>query len=557
MHGSMQRSRLSIETLLFAVILVLAFALRFVNLGGSPLTDYEAVSALQAHSLAAGQPTELGMQPAYVLFTSLLFRLFSASEFLARLLPALCGMALVFLPFLWSGLFGKRIALALSFFLAVDPGLVALSRLASGTILAVTAVALLLTAWRAKRPVLLGISAALALLAAPSVLYAVGAALLVIVVLGLQLRFERDFLRVAGFAFLAAMVLGGTFFLTVPSGLTVLPSMVSGLFLGQPVLTPATLELILVALIGYTLPALILGGMGAFRAWLNSSALGKGLSLFAAFSLVLILINPNRQVADLIWVVVPLCVLGAVEVVRHLRLPEEGLGVAISELVLMLVMAVYLGLVLFRAVRSGAQLFDPSNAWLPYLLILGVVAFAGLATLLIGLGWSMPAANRGLSWAMISIFVLLLISTSTRFARLDANAANELWSPGPAAGQAGIMRAALADLEFWRLDGNPTSVALQSESAAARWELRAFSQPGEGSTPSIALAPWAGEVPAEFDGYRGLSFAGSVVRGWDAFPPDILGWFFFRHGPVQPQLMALWVNTALVPGGNASIESSP
>src|SRR6185436_12024671 len=104
-------------------------------------------------------------QPGYILLTSVLFAVIESTNFMARFVPAIAGSLLVFAP----SLFREKIKLLLAFFFAVDPGLVALSRQASGTILAVTFLLLAWGMWRNQRAVPAGIFAGLALLSGPSI----------------------------------------------------------------------------------------------------------------------------------------------------------------------------------------------------------------------------------------------------------------------------------------------------------------------------------------------------------------------------------------------------
>ncbi|MEX1248564.1 MAG: hypothetical protein WEA61_08780 [Anaerolineales bacterium] len=552
-----QKPQNNFGSLLSVAILLLALGLRFVGLGDAPLTEYEAGAALAAHDVASGEATEFGPQPAYALLTNLPFRIFGESEILARFLPAIVGLALVALPFFWRDLLGDKVALVLSFSLAIDPGLVAISRLASGRILAVAAVLFAVTAWRYRRPVLTGILAALALLAAPTIYFGLGAALLTAIVLRWQPPLKQEDVRIGGLALLITLVLGGTLLFTGTAGLAGAISVLSGFVLGQVAIPGEGLAVVLLALLAYSLPAIIFGTMGAARAWEVGDRLGKALSIFAAFSLLLVLLNPNRQVADLVWVILPLWVLSASLIARYLTLPREELLVAIAEAALMLLLAVYLAMALLDAIRESQFVLD--GGWLRGLLVLGVLGFAGLATLLIGLGWSQRGALQGLVWAAALISSLWLVAASTRFARIDATSANDLWSPGPATGSMGILEATLNDVEFFQQgQEQPLSVDVQIDSAAVRWALRDYSSLNlDGITSAMAVTPWTGEVPAEFAGYRGQSFAANIRRVWNPLPPDVLAWFFLRQGPTQPELMALWVRADLFPGGDLSLQIDP
>ncbi len=90
------------ETALFLLALMLGLTIRLAGLGAQPLSDQEAKWALQALDVANGTRTVLGSNSAYVALTSALFFAFGdASNFLARLVPALAGGALILIPMLF------------------------------------------------------------------------------------------------------------------------------------------------------------------------------------------------------------------------------------------------------------------------------------------------------------------------------------------------------------------------------------------------------------------------------------------------------------------------
>ena len=101
----MKTGKLNFEILIYIFALALAFGIRFFNLGNSPLSDAEAVWALQARELSQvaeyGKNIQIGPYPGYVLLTGLLFSVFENTNFLARFWPALAGSLLVMLPYLF------------------------------------------------------------------------------------------------------------------------------------------------------------------------------------------------------------------------------------------------------------------------------------------------------------------------------------------------------------------------------------------------------------------------------------------------------------------------
>ena len=117
------------QTAFYVIAFLLALAVRLIRLGTWTLTDIEAQWALQALGVAQGAHPALGSQPAYVLLTTIVFFFYGGgTNFWARFVPALAGSCLVFVPFLFRERLKPRPSLILAFFLAFDPGLVALSR---------------------------------------------------------------------------------------------------------------------------------------------------------------------------------------------------------------------------------------------------------------------------------------------------------------------------------------------------------------------------------------------------------------------------------------------
>lgn len=545
------RSIFSREIFLYSLITLLAVILRFAGLDGTSLNEFEATAALPAYQLAGGGQPALGAQPGYVLLTSLVFGLIGSSEFLARLWPALFGLALVALPYFWRDLLGKKAALVLAFLLAIDPGLVAVSRLAGGAMIALSATLMALTAWRGGRPVPAGVLAAVALLAAPTVYVGVAAAGLVWVSLRIPIEVDKDGVRNAGLGALAVLLLGATLFFSVPQGLAGVGGTLSAFIGGISPLAAFGLGATLFTLVGYAFPALIFGGLGIWRAWRRDEPVGRMLSLFAIFALALILVNPNRQAADLLWVVLPLWALAAQAISVYLAAPRDEPVAAIGEAGLMLLLAAFLVPTLARAADFGFLLAASPENPLPSIssqgmITLFVLGIAGLATALIALGWSRRAAAQGLAWAVAAVFALFLLSASSRFSRQELTAANELWSPGPAAGQLGILRETLSDLSFWN-EGQQAALPIEvrSESSALLWALRDHDRVDSAAAPALAITTAEGEMPAEFAAYRGQSFALSVQRAWDGWPPNFFAWFLFRQAPTQSQQLILWANADL------------
>lgn len=144
---ALQLTRLTIADVVWALVIFLAGLLRFANLGRIPLSPAEAQAALPNWQFWQPGPLLLPItSPAYFTFTNLLFPILGDNDAVARLIPALFGLATVGLPWLLRGRLGNLGALAATVVLAFSPLLINLSRTAGGDAIAFFAITLLLVA---------------------------------------------------------------------------------------------------------------------------------------------------------------------------------------------------------------------------------------------------------------------------------------------------------------------------------------------------------------------------------------------------------------------------
>jgi hypothetical protein len=155
----------------YLLALGLALFVRLLNLGALPLSDSEATLAMQSLGIVRGLKPLLSSHVTYDLLTASLFYLFEATNFMARFWPAMVGSLLVLAPWPVSRHLGRIPAILVAFGLALDPGLVAISRQAGSDIFSLTFLLLVAVLWIDKRYPLAGVCAALALLSGPASWY--------------------------------------------------------------------------------------------------------------------------------------------------------------------------------------------------------------------------------------------------------------------------------------------------------------------------------------------------------------------------------------------------
>jgi len=135
---------LTVEFALYLLLMLIAAILRLYALGRQPLQEREAHLAVDAWRFYTGGAASIrGHSPLLFNGNVLLYLLFGASDYVARLIPALAGSVMVGLPYLLRSYLGRRGALISAAILTFSPSFVFFSRQLQGDII-VSASALVL-----------------------------------------------------------------------------------------------------------------------------------------------------------------------------------------------------------------------------------------------------------------------------------------------------------------------------------------------------------------------------------------------------------------------------
>ena len=562
---------------------LIALGLRIFRLGAAPLADSEASWALQALHLAhGGVSTVLGAQPAYILITSILFSLLDNTNFLARFIPALTGSLIIWLPFYFRRWMGDsswlhRAGLVLAFGLAIDPGLVALSRQAGSLMPALVFTLLALAAVYNRRMLWLGIFAGLALLSGPAFLQgllilAVSWGLLRLVVgktdqaqEGMDeaeppVEFTQPFhIQKALPAFVLTILIAGTLFLRAPQGLGGLADTLSAYL--KTWITPSGIPILRLpgSLLVYEIFVIIFFLIAFIRTWFSKNVdhfihpAMMGLSIWSIVAFLLPLVYVGRQVGDMAWALVPLWALASLEIGRFLDFGDDKTThvVAACLAALLLVLAV-VGWMNFLSISH-----DASRLVLYLAIMIGAFLLGLIAVLLVAAGWSTHAARLGVVAALCLVFGLQLISNTIGMAIVRRGGAQELWSTASTTGQADLLKSTLTDLSA-RTTGmrDQLEIVALNASPSLEWALRNFPNARFESTlasteaPPVVITLKGAEEPVLAEKYRGQDFVWTLSPAWlGAFPPDFVNWLAFRTAPLNQTQVILWARADIFPGG--------
>lgn len=578
----MNFSRLKNEGWLYWLAFLIALGFRMIQLGASPLTDSEATLALQALHIAQGKAPLLGPQPGYILFTSLLFSIIKSTNFMARFVPALVGSLLVFAPYFFREKIKPLPALILAFFLAIDPGLVALSRQANGTILAVTCLLFAWGMWMNRRAVPAGIFAGLALLSGPSLwagLLSLG--LTWVFLKGMEIKRPQNTeanivepsvvspsslpsleYRPALIALFVTLLLGGTLFFLSPNGLSAwlsgLPAYLKG-WTSPSVMTPGRIVL---AFFAYEPLGIFLASLALIRGYRIRSRRILRTGLWLGVSLLLAIFY--RQTSELVWAILPLLTLGALELSRALNIfAEERVEVGVVVLALMILL-VYIWFDVSKiALDPSSQLASATlplfgrNIQIsaaPYVILLGAILIIILCVSFVAFGWSVRTAWLGTTWAFMIFLGVYTLGAAWGSSGIRSQNGLELWLPDQPPVQADLLSASVDDISEFSLghtQSQPVTI-MGIQSPALEWvlknhEVEVVSELNPQVAPPIVITPIMNDLGLP-SAYRGQDFIWRERPLWDqATASSWIRWLVFRQVPRDNETIILWVRNDLFP----------
>jgi hypothetical protein len=545
------------------IILGAAGILRLFELGAGPLSPAEAAeawAALGGEAAGASSALVLGINRA-------LFWVFGAGDAVARLLPALIGIALPLVAWLLVPIIGRRGALVSAALLALSPSLVLFSRTVSGVMPGLAAALVWLVAlWRYRdegggRWLVIGgialgaglaagpafITTALLILAASWAAHPAGFA---------DLWRPLAAWRVWGIA-LAAALLGSTTLFAYPDGLGAvaggLEAWIGGFGIGS---WSRPLGL----LAGYEPAALAFGLLGLIGAVRRGDRAQRTLVYWALGALLLGLFRADQPDAALA-ALLPLAllagsfcdrVLGSV-VAQPAERPGLLAGVA-AILILGTHIAVSLGQFAYRDSSNAA------NANVHLLLVgIAVILIAGVVALI--WTYSSRLAGQSLLLAWVVLLAFYGWGKSWELGHTHRNDPRQPWlAEGTTLGTLSLVEELRAASQRATGATHDLSLTVAVEGPVLRWYLRDFAQVAwvdalrPDDISQAVITPAEGEQPLLGDSYLGSDFP---LREKPAEPSvqtvgGSLRWLLHRQAPFprHTDWVVLWLRQDVVLLGN-------
>ncbi|MAS33063.1 MAG: hypothetical protein CL610_03590 [Anaerolineaceae bacterium] len=589
----------SLEWVVYAVLIVLAVWLRVAELDSVPLTEREATRAIAAwRTLHPDLPGSVIVpeSPMLYLLHNVSFTLLGASEFSARILTALAGALLVLAPLLFRDVFGRGRTLLLSILLMFSPVVLITSRLDSPVIWAIWSA--LVGLWALRRWWLRQ-NAGYALLSACCaslllVLTDPAGWLFGLVLLGAAagaLAWNRvdnpddDPLpemraRLQRWPVLSSLLAAGlTLFTVATIFMFHLPGMssvsqlletgVAGIFNAQAGAPPV---FALVTVLFYE-PLLVLFGLiTGLLLWRRGTftLTDRFLTVWVLLAGVVMLLYRGTGADHALWLVLPLAGLVSVAMIDFLRpdkhpfldSPRWGKGiVTVALLGLLTIFAInFQGIAraFLRTADGSLASVQPDAINAVWTLIALLFIIAGYV--LVASTWGSLTALRGGALGLLIFGMITSLGSGWSAAVTNASNPVELWHTEATGRETYLLRDTLIELSRRETGAFPQIAVhvLADDSSVIGWTLRDFinvqyiNQPDEGRTQKAVLLPETDEPPQLGGSYVGQQFV--VIREWQ--PDTLLGFDLLplwtqrrtRTAPTPSQTMVLWLRQDVYDG---------
>lgn len=576
------RVAISVEAVVIAFIFFVALGLRTIELGSTPLSDTEAAQAIAAWKTLNPPFPIQGEIRSPLVFTTTLASLFiaGASNSAVRFGPMLGGMLLVLAPLLLRKRSGRLSTIVSMALLAISPVAVSASRQLDGTIYAMAAILVGLTAaeryisTRAPANIVnVAVAVAVALLADYGSLVPIAALLFGVAIM--VVTDEEDAISRASLqrylmsvpwglfviAFVAALVALGTLLFIVPQGIGALGDQLVR-FAGGIFSPPQNSPFLGTILLAYESGIVLFGTAGSWTLMQSPEPWKRFVSGWGIATLMLALLYRGALPVHSLWVVVPLALLSGMLIEDAVRLrhnaPQWVIGLNILGTIALIAMILLTVSEYLRQPLVFTFPFDvPLEAAIlsfpvqPVLAVLYVILCLSLFFAMASM-WGMNAMIQSICATLLICAFMGGIGQSSTIAFTRDSTSYEILHYRPALPTLSLMVETAYHLGKLGVgDAAEASVTIQGESNfALAWAFRDFrnirvvDRLDPGTQDVFVITPLASTNPALGSGYSGQRFA--VDQAWrpqGLSVAEFVDWLLYRHSsaPLERNEAILWV----------------
>lgn len=572
----MKERKITLLTILFVIAVIVAFTVRFIGLGAPTLTESEAQLALQAQENTGKTQVNRIEQPLYINFTGDIFWLFSTNNFAARAVSAIAGSLLCLAPILIKKRIGRVEAVIFSFLLALEPSLVAASRQAGSSILAICTISFsIIFIWR-KKSILAGILCGISLLCGPA---AWQGWIIVGLTVGIfqlikwsktwknsnpdangiekgqsdpsEFQYPKFIMALAG-----TLLLVGTNFFTRIGNLSGLFGGLIGYFQGWTSHSATWLQslgLLSVSALTFGIFVIIFGIAGTVKGFIENEKTVELLAVNFFVALVLEILFPLHTPLDVAWLLIPLTLISAVTLPKIFTFTKKDAVVQASVTVIFFALLIFAWLNAIWILQNFQN--DPTNSKIHLAASIGALILLVVICFLVVWGWSWNTAKNSLLFSSSILLLIFSFSMTRRVMGFGSFPETNPYLKSPLIAQADLLKKTIDDISIsnHKVPESIDILVIGDAPYSLKWLLR-NDQPVTyeqyivpSSNPSIMITMTNIE-PQMKSSYRGQKFDWELTPSWKEMKfIDWFRWVALQSSPTSESTIYLWARNDLFP----------
>lgn len=567
----MNKKTITIEFLIYLIIFIIGVMLRFLNLGAVPLSDYEARIALDGLNLALNNDVIMASdQVFHANVLGVLFYIFGSSIFVSRFISALIGSFFILLPALFRQYFDRKALLILSFWLAISPTFVSLSRQIDSSLLMIFSLTLAYYLLVRNKPIMSTIFFIISLLSGKFFFWTLLLLGLTILYITLFIKdkstiktklksiFSHGSWKTTFFWLLFFYVLVSTFGLIFPNqfngvgrGLASFLSSISG------EVTGLSMSDLVRSIFFYEIAVILVGTIGLVWIFRKNQTAGLAILGVITINIIMIIIVSEKSLAGLVFLILPLMIAGSFFFSRFLFVKNENKGKILSVTLIAFSLIVFISLAFISMFTNPNQSLDQTNTGILFI-VAGFALIIG-AGILAGWAISWEIAGRSALILMISVLFIYTVSAMWNASTLRIPFQNEILRIDKVPIQEDLLINTIEDHSGWNYGQKNKAriLVVDNSDPSLVWALRGFTEVSylnyvPVDEPFDIIITGNNQELEQSDSFRGQEFLWKSTPAWNMMDlRETTSWVLTRRAQqdlISQESLIVWVRNSLVPG---------
>ncbi len=565
---------LTIEHLLYTLAIIIGIAFRFIHLGNLPLSDAEGMVSLHALQLLSPEKNfGYSDQTFLANIQALLFFFFGNSNFIARLFPAMIGVLFILTPSLFRNYFHPRAMIILSFWIALSPTFIAVSRQVDSTILFQLTIFLFIFFLIKRTVIPSAVFFVISLLCGGIFFWTFIVVLFTLIYVYLFLHrhnnriYDQFTQLIKYFQWKKFGIVSIIAYVLLSTVGFIFPEQLSGVGYGLNVYLnswsqPSSLHLsdLIRGLFFYEIGAIFFGIAGIIYIVRKHQLAGLLISGLLSFSFIQLIFIAEKSIVYNLFIVLPLIIAGSFFIHQFATFPRTFMSKILTVTFIALSILFFISLA-FMSMFANPFQGDQENTLRIFFIIAGFALIIGAGILT---GWAISWKIAVKSFLLLAIIFMSIISMS---AAMNASGLrnpyqNEILFLSPIPLEQDLLIDTLQDYSEWNYGEKQTIniFMMGDQPASLLWALRNFDNIAQGNEIPLneefdVIITNADQSLVQSDSFRGQDILWTIKPAWATMSSsEYAQWFLTRRAPqdiLNQKSIIVWVRNSLFPGADA------